>query len=540
MTQHSRTEQLLEQFAGGQSIADQLGRGRVALIVPDSAAIEPQAQLIATFFVNLAARLYPVVRELHVCVPPNAQLTAAVPRWTAASLSDTMGQFLVALGPPARCSVHAELPTHQYDAVVAIAGGASLPATLFAGGSGWLVQLSTEAPVPVTGPPNPVGAYATASFAVAEIWKQLLAPSAHLFLGTPIFPLKGAFEFSTFDYSHRARGPNPDLPAVVSLQRLTAVGLGAGGMAALYTLASLADLRGHASLIEPDEATLSNLNRLVAADESDAAHKRPKVDIAASLLRRHTGLTVDQYLAAFDEVRESLGRADLARVLAAVHSREARRSIQSETPHVVWDAAATATGEFFLWRVAFGQTPCLACRLTPEDRDPEREKARQLEKLLGETEATWIRKIRDNEPFTGEEVEVLDARLQETGSEARAPVIGQRFGDWDAEQCGKLKLPNPDDEVPIPFSPVLAGVLLAGEVLKDALCPDAILAGSYWNTLLGRFMPHNAPRRCRPRVDCPICSKSAFQAQYERHWGAAKTLVDCSARDTPGRHASES
>lgn len=521
MTQHSRTEQLLDRLAGGENIARQLGPGRVALIVPQSKAAEPQVQLIATFFVNLAARLYPVVREIHVSVPSHAPLAAAVPRWNGGSLSDTISQFLSALNPPAHCALHAESPAERYDAIAVIGGAVGgVSATLFAGGSGWLAQLSTDAPVPVGGPPNPVGAYATATFAVAEIWKQLLAPFSHLFPGTPIFPLDGSFEFSAFDYSHRAAGPNPELPAVVTLDRLTAVGLGAGGTAALYTLASLPELRGHATLVEPDEATLSNLNRLVAAIDVDALDGRPKVDIVAGLLQRHPRLTVDPRHAAFDDIKDSLGRPDFARVLAAVHSREARRSIQSETPRVVWDAAATCTGEFFVWRVGFGHTPCLACRLAPEDRDPEREKARQLEKLLGQTEGGWLRKIRDNEPFAGPEIQALESRLQEVGSQARAPAVGQRFGDWDAEQCGKLKLPDPDDEVPIPFAPVLAGVLLAGEVLKETLFPNAVLAGSYWNTLLGRFMPHNAPRRTAPRADCPICSKAAFRTQYDRRWSA--------------------
>ena len=210
--------------------------------------------------------------------------------------------------------------------------------------------------------------------------------------------------------------------------------------------------------------------------------------------------------------------SDLSRVLAAVHSRAASRSIQSETPGIVWDAAATSTGEFFIWRVLFGQTACLACRLSREDLDPEREKARQLQKCLGQTEAFWLKKICDNDRFSEAEVAVLSLRLKEADNDVAAPVKGQRFGDWDAEQCGKLQLPNPDDEVPLPFAPVLAGVLLAGEVLKDVLFPEAVLSGSYWNTLLGKFMPGNIPRTPRPRPDCPICKKAAFREQYDRRW----------------------
>jgi len=273
---------------------------------------------------------------------------------------------------------------------------------------------------------------------------------------------------------------------------------------------------GGICLIEPDEATLSNLNRLIAAVEADALDGRPKVDIASGFLQRFQEFTANQYRAPFDEARDSLTPADFSRVLAAVHSRAARRSIQSETPGIVWDAAATSTGEFFIWRVLFGQTACLTCRLSSEDRDPEREKARQLQKLLGQNEAFWLKKICDNEPFTEAEVALLDLQLQDSKSEVSLPTVGQRFGDWDAEQCGKLKLPNPDDEVPVPFAPILAGVLLAGEVLKEVLFPGAVLAGSYWNTLVGRFMANNTPRLRQPRANCPICSKTAFREQFVR------------------------
>ena len=43
----------------------------------------------------------------------------------------------------------------------------------------------------------------------------------------------------------------------------------------------------------------------------------------------------------FDEAVSLLAPEDWERVVAAVHSREARRAIQMETPKMIWDAGAT-------------------------------------------------------------------------------------------------------------------------------------------------------------------------------------------------------
>lgn len=535
MTQYSRTEQLLERLAGGRSVSSQLGAGRVALVVAPDHAGDPQSQLITTFMANLAGRLYPVVRQLDVYLPPEALLSASVPRWTGRTLRETMERFFAALNPTATCSVRTGTPDGDYEVTVVIGGTADFTGTLFVGATGWIAQISTESYVAVSGLPNPVGAYTAATFGVAEIWKQLLVPYAELFPGTPIRPLRGSCCFSAYDYRHDSSGPNPDLPLTVALSRLTAIGLGAGGTAAMYTLASLPDIRGEMVLVEPDEVTESNLNRLVAADAADASGLRPKVEIVTASFQQFRQMIVQPRRAAFDDVRDSLDPRDFERVLAAVHSRAARHSIQAETPRIIWDGAATSTGEFFVWRVLFGQTQCLACRLAPEERSPERQKARQLERQFGQSVAVWLRKIRDNEPFTPGEVAALEQRLQDLDSEARPPHVGQRFGDWDAEQCGRLQLPDPDDEIPVPFAPVLAGVLLAGEIFKEEFFAGAPLAGSYWNALLGQFMMRNAPRSPPRRPDCPICGQQAFHDQYSRRWSAADNPL---AGNLTGNHGS--
>lgn len=56
----------------------------------------------------------------------------------------------------------------------------------------------------------------------------------------------------------------------------------------------------------------------------------------------------ESYPRSYDQVASSLSMDDLRYVAAEVHSREARRNLQYDTPKVLWDAAATEQGDFFI------------------------------------------------------------------------------------------------------------------------------------------------------------------------------------------------
>ena len=86
MSQSDRTTELLNRLSRGANIGDRLGRGRVAVVISAEDSAQPQAQLLSTFLINLLARLNPVVHELDIFVPNDAQLRANIPRWQASTL----------------------------------------------------------------------------------------------------------------------------------------------------------------------------------------------------------------------------------------------------------------------------------------------------------------------------------------------------------------------------------------------------------------------------------------------------------------------
>lgn len=504
-------EERLEALLASRHIAVRLG---------EVVAAQPHAQLVFSFAVNLLARLHPVIQRLDVVVPTDTPLTVSLPRWSATTLNEHIRLFLEALNPPVQWSLGAAPPDLPDCTLLIGAAPVSSKEVVFVGGDGWSATVSPLSAVPIGDQANPVGAYAAACLGVAEVWKRLLGPHRHLFEGMAILPLDEPLTFSTFSYRVGPAEPNPDLPETIDLRDLTIVGLGAGGGAAAFALASLHDIRGILNLIEPDEIIDSNLNRYVFADGGDSARRRAKAETTAALFSRFVNLEVRPFAASYGAAVPSLSVEDHRYVVATVHSREARRELQFETPMVLWDAGATEQGEFFVWRMILGITECMWCKHPPGERDPELEKATQLEQLIGLNVAIWLQKLRNNDTFKADEVNAIAVLLAGKDAPFDPPSAGQRYGDWEAEQCGRLPLPAADEEIPIPFAPVMAGVLLAGEIIKEHYFPEAVLDSYYWNTLVGRFMRRNQPNRRLPRPECSFCTDGIYLSQYLRRWGA--------------------
>ncbi len=520
--QSERTRALLRRLMGvpaGGDLEQLLAPGHVLACLAKDAAHLPQAQLTFSFAVNLLSRLHPVVQELTVVAPESVPSAVLLPRWHADQLAGHIRVLLGELKPPVTWCVE---PVARAGASVAlIVGDAKVEAEhhVYVGSNGWEAIVSPNSPVPIGPLVNPVGAYAAACIAVGEVWKRLLQRHRHLFGGRPIIPLDRRLDFSCLSYRSDAASENPALAPLSDLGRLTVVGLGAGGGAAAYTLASLPRVRSNLTLVEPDEVNLPNLNRYVFATDDDARSGRLKTDVVADLFHLHGEVAITRFAEPFNVAQQRIHVRDLRRVLAAVHSRQVRRDLQYETPQVLWDGGATEDGEFRVWRIALGRTECMFCKHPPDEGDPEQEEAAQLAALLGFDAKMWLGMLRDNRAFTADEIALLSRRRDDLKLEFDVPKGGERYSDWYSDQCGRLRLPEMDQEIPIPFAPVMAGVLLAGEVIKEAECLESVLPHYYGNTLAGSWMRRVQPQGRAPRAACVRCQSPIFRAQFERRWG---------------------
>lgn len=519
MGQADRSLEHLSRISKNQLSIGRFGPGRVSVCLGSDAAMKPQAQLIFSFAVNLLSRLFPVVQDLHIVFPVDMPLLAQVPRWQAETLGEHIRLFLKTLNPLAKCTIQKQV-TAMNDCTLVIGSTSPPPKTaVFTGSNGWNVNISPHGPVPIGDEINPVGAYTAATLGVSEVYKRLLYPHRNLLAGIPVIPLDAELTFSTFTYRVGLSEPNPPLNPSIDIDSLTMVGLGAGGGAAAFTLASLQEVQGTINLVEPDEINEWNLDRYIFADAEDATQERAKTEIVGKMFNnKYTRLEVREFPLSYDKAIGSLTQKDHRYVLAAVHSREARRELQYETPMVLWDAGATEEGEFFIWRMILDRTECMHCKHPPDERDPELRKAAQLTRLLGLSVDGWLKKIRNNETFSKKEISALSDRVKGQNVSYDLPLEGERHSDWEKVQCGRLHFPEDDEEIPVPLAPTMAGVLLAGEIIKEHCFPEAVLDSYYWNTLLGNFMRSNKPQRRLPSPSCSFCRDKAYVNQYKRRW----------------------
>jgi len=524
--QTERTETVLANLMGSRwkSLLNQIPRD-ILVRVSSEIAKNSQGQLIVTFIINLLIRLHPVVNRVFLEIPQDFPSFENLPRWRRETLLLSLKTMHKSVKPPVKLFINQRRSSTGFACHITIGSGEPLPMEgLWVGCNNWVAAISPVEAQDLSDLINPVGAYAVATLAASEAWKRILLPLQNEIRSMKITPMDKPLFFSTLDYSQRSDGPNPTLPEDADIGRLTIVGLGAGGGAAGFTLASLPGLRGLINLIEPDEVELSNLNRYVFADNTDVTQKRPKVDCVRDLFGRNPRIRVKTWFKPYSEINNDLIKEDHCHVIAAVHSHNARYEIQYETPKVLWDGGATDQGDFFIWRIILGETQCMFCKHPRTQGEPEREKAEQLSKLLGLEPEIWLRKATNNEVFTEEEIKMIERRFNGRKLDFDIPRLGQRYSGWFTNQCGRLELPELDEEIPIPFAPVMAGILLAGEAMKERFFPDHVLRGYYWNNLTARFNPHILPRQRAPKEDCTFCKDPIFLEQYKRRWKAEVNL----------------
>lgn len=520
MDQCIRTKSNLKNLIGENwgSLVSQIPRSVLIRVSPE-ASMNPTGQMIIGFTINMLIRFFPVVTDIFLECPFDATVSGHMPKWTEGTLLREIELMYESIQPKTRLLINAKMNHNEISNHITVGAGERLNKPgLWVGSENWISSISSLGPQPLSPAINPVGAYTAATLAVSETWKRILLPIQNKIHTIQIAPLNGVMNFSTFDYSMSGSSENPLLPAEVDLRRLTMIGLGAGGGAAAYTLASLSGAKGVVTLVDPDEIEASNLNRYVYAEHYDAELKSKKVLCIEQLFKKFGNLNIRALPIPYLSAQDDLSIEDYRQVVAAVDNRKTRREIQYQTPKVILDAAATETGDFFIWRMVLGQTECMLCKHPENEDDVERIQAEQMSMVFGLTPEIWLRIAGNNDMFSKIEVEKISSAANPSISQVRLPEPGQRFQEWFQKNCGRLDLPEIEGEIPIPFAPVMAGILQAGEVIKRNLFPDSVLNGYYWNTLTAKFNPHIKPRIKPALKDCRFCQDKVFIEQYKRRW----------------------
>jgi len=296
------------------------------------------------------------------------------------------------------------------------------------------------------------------------------------------------------------------------LGKIYMAGAGAIGNAVLLGLSAFA-VRGELHICDPDLVSEGNLNRCAWFTASDVDKNK-----AEQLALRAQGslpelILVPHHCVLKDVPAARLGGAWLESLIVAVDSRRARRALQNELPRRVFDASTTNISEVVLhFNRCLGEHACMSCVYyeAPDEAAHERHVAEMLGISVTDVQSNFV-------------------------SEAAAALITGRYPGLDASSlvglaydslfkqlCGQGALKTAADEqvlAPFAFVSVLAGVLLAVEIVRRIDSPAAESPFNYW-----RVSPWAAPvlraRELRPkRKPCEFCDNRVLQGVARQLWG---------------------
>jgi molybdopterin/thiamine biosynthesis adenylyltransferase len=492
------------------------------LIVADEKSIKTaNGQFAFCMAINMLSRLYPILTHIGVSIPASAVFSVNVPLFNGNKILDAVLDFINKL--KLDCKVERiDLIRRGWDAIFSIGpSNLSMENTISIASDGWIAYVSTDGHATVfTKNTNPIGAYAAACIGGMEVFKKVFLKKSNI-----LFPekassdirwrlklIEGQLSFSAFDY--RVNGDpayNPSLPLTINVQDLTMTGVGAGGGAVAYTLASLHDLKGRMTLIDPDEVKPSNMNRYVYALHIDATNNRPKVEVVKELFSRFKKLDVQAHQISYQKWVASRKIDNIDVLISTVDTKETRRNMQWDMPRVILDAAAVLT-DFYVRRVDVGKSPCLICTHSPKFEP-------SLEEILSEAtglSANEIAKLRStNACLTQEHIKRMTKSSKKYGF--TLPSVGERFSDWLMMHCGELVLSATQERFPLPFATVLPGILIAGEVIKERYFPQGVLQNYYSYDMIN--LPASGMIKMKPVSDCIFCSSPTTKERFAKKYG---------------------
>jgi len=521
----SRTMEMLKQLLPKSSVTtnDWANEPGIILLIAEERSLKTaNGQFSLCLAINALSRLYPVITYIGVSVPDSVTLSANVPLFAPGKIRDSLMDFIDRL--KADCRVEfVDKPSISQDATLSIGPSKNnLEDAISIASDGWIAYVSTgKLTSGFSGKYNPIGAYAAACIGGMEVFKRiflkkscLLSPEKDQYDARwRLKFIDGQISFSVFDYEVNETCPkNPPLPSNIDLRNLCIAGVGAGGGAAAYALASLQELQGQLKLVDPDEVKPGNMNRYIYALQEDSTEHKLKVEAVKGLFKRFERLDVQAYPCSYQKLKESQKLSGIDVILSTVDTKETRRNIQWDMPRVILDAAVVST-EFYIRRVDIGKSPCLLCTHRAEKIE------RPLEEILSEVtgipteEITRLRST--NACFSEEHIDQMKNFSKNHGFVL--PSIGDHFSDWFIMHCGELVSSITLERFPMPFATILPGILLAGEVIKDRCFQTDVIQNYYCYEMIN--VSPSGMTQLRPVSDCIFCSSTKTKEIYAKKYG---------------------
>jgi hypothetical protein len=296
----------------------------------------------------------------------------------------------------------------------------------------------------------------------------------------------------------------------ISLEHTYMAGAGAIGNGFLWAARHL-DFRGQLNIVDDDRVSSGNLNRQIWFNTDDIG--LPKVDqLAMRAQPSFPGLTLIPRRCRLQDLPEKSDGPWLRRLIAAVDSRRARRQLQNEFPREVFDASTTDIREVVLHHhVQPTKNACLSCIYEPDNEELSREQ--HIADHLGVS----VDDVR-SERISASVAETIAAAFSDL---IASDLVGTAYDTLFKKLCAGSQLRTLAGRTivaPFAFVSVLAGILLAFEIVRRLGRGDSARGFNYWR--VSPWHPFLGRRRIlRPRQPgCAFCGNPVLRRVNDGMW----------------------
>lgn len=302
----------------------------------------------------------------------------------------------------------------------------------------------------------------------------------------------------------------PSLERPIDIGHAYLAGAGAIGNGLLWAARHL-DIGGRLEIVDDDSVSSGNLNRQVWFEPRDI--NSPKAEcLAAKAQAFFPRLSLSHRYCRIQDLPEKSDGPWLRRLIVAVDSRRARRSLQNEMPGEVFDASTTDIREIVLHHHRQPtDTACLSCIYEPDEAELGREQ--HIADHLGVSVA-MVRTQR----ISAEAAGVIARRYPVV---VASQLVGTAYDTLFKQLCaeGQLQtLAGRQVVAPFAFVSVLAGTMLALELVRQLCKTENFNGYNYW-----RVSPWHSPlgrrRVLRPRQPrCTFCGDAVLRRVNASLW----------------------
>ena len=331
---------------------------RIGVLVDDKVRQSYSVQVITLLSLNMAARW---CRNITIQIPE--KIVSVIPGHQKQDYVDYLKHEMAHIDPFGNF-IFGSIDVSAVDGILYI--GCSCDTSynsLWIDGNGWLAGIGTASSSQTTDEPeymNPIGPAFSACLGAAALFRKAIGME---------LTLSNKKWYSMYDFKTSPNPSellNPDNYSGVSCGRILQVGCGAVGSSLDYLL-SLTTHEGEILLMDFDKVDISNCNRSLAFNSSDAFQSRSKVDVCCKTLKSNNAKVIGVH-GSFKEYVSKGSFLDVPPdvVLCLANEQNVWSDIQNNYPPIVLHSTTTPN-----WGINFGRhIPkkewCIMCRFSKE------------------------------------------------------------------------------------------------------------------------------------------------------------------------------